>query len=309
MHQGDACIFNSAYTANLALALTLNREKTYWIGDALNHNSIIRAMRMTNVPKSHRAIYAHNDMKSLQQCLVAIPKSIERVCVIFDGVFSMRRDHAPMDEIQKTLQPFHYDFKDGIITIVDDSHGIGAYGVTGRGTMEVTQTKADVVVGTFGKAFGVNGGFIASSKEVIHVIRQKADTYIYTNPLRMADCAAISVAIEILQGDEGKEKIVQLKKHTALFRTEIERMGYETLVGVHPHPIVAILIRDTPKTQQMIEALFEKGILAVGLTFPVVPKGQETIRIQMNEGLTVEDIRYTLQCFKTLKKNYENKRN
>ncbi|MGD2271719.1 MAG: aminotransferase class I/II-fold pyridoxal phosphate-dependent enzyme, partial [Desulfobacterales bacterium] len=177
-----AKIFNSAYTANCGLALAIANKQTHWIGDQLNHNSIIRAMRIANVPGPNKGIYDHNDMDSLKKCLDAVPGDIERVVVIFDGIFSMRGDYAPIDAIEKIAKSYDTKFKDGVITVVDDSHGIGAYGETARGTADFTGTQPDVIIGTFGKAFGVNGGFIAASPAVVEAVRQKADTYIYTNP-------------------------------------------------------------------------------------------------------------------------------
>ena len=125
-----AKIFNSAYTANLGLALAIQNKKTYWIGDALNHNCIIRAMRIANVPRANKAIYRHNDIDHLAELIAKVPDDIERVIVIFDGIFSMRGDHAPIDRINAVLAPHRQRFAEGLITVVDDSHGIGAYGAT-----------------------------------------------------------------------------------------------------------------------------------------------------------------------------------
>ncbi len=170
-----AKIFNSAYTTNLGVALALQNDRTFWIGDELNHNCIIRAMRIARVPSANKAIFKHNDMAGLQRCLDAIPATgIDRVVVIFDGVFSMRGDYAPIHTIHQILAPYRDRFYEGLVTIVDDSHGIGAYGDTGRGTEEICGQRADILVGTFGKAFGVNGGFVSASPEVIEAVRQKA---------------------------------------------------------------------------------------------------------------------------------------
>jgi glycine C-acetyltransferase len=155
------------------------------------------------------------------------------------------------------------------------------------------------VVGTFGKAFGVNGGFIAASNELVETVRQKADTYIYTNPLSVADCAAASKAIDIVDSAEGKERLKNLDERRLQFRKGIEALGYESIPG--PHPVVPILIRDTKKTHDLVQKLFEAGILVVGLTFPVVPKGSETIRVQINSGLTESDVNYVLSILKELK--------
>ena len=293
-----ARIFNSAYTANCGLALAIANKQTHWVGDQLNHNSIIRAMRIANVPSPNKGIYEHNDMDSLKKCLETVPEGIERVVIIFDGIFSMRGDYAPIDEIEKIARPYHARFKDGVITVVDDSHGIGAYGETGRGTADFTGAQPDVIIGTFGKSFGVNGGFIAASQAVVEAVRQKADTYIYTNPLSVADCAAAIKAIDICDSQEGLEILKNLKERVEQFRQGITALGLESIPG--PHAVVPLLVRDTAKTHKMVEYLFEKGVLVVGLTFPVVPRGDETIRFQINAAHTKADIDYVLDVLSKL---------
>lgn len=294
-----AKIFNSAYTSVLGLALAVTTPSTYWIGDELNHNCIIRSMRIANVPRDNKAIYKHNNMDELKQHLENVPDGMERVIVIFDGIFSMRGDNAPVDWIAKIVEPYQGKFKDGVITVMDDSHGIGAYGKTGRGTEEFCGAKVDVLIGTFGKAFGVNGGFISGSKELIEAVRQKADTYIYTNPLSVADCAAAIKAIYIADGPEGKERLKNLKERTAQFRDGIKAIGMESIPG--PHPVVPVLVRDTARTQQMVKGLYERGLLVVGLTYPVVPKGDETIRFQINAAHTDSDVDYALKMLGEVK--------
>lgn len=283
-----AKIFNSAYTANLGQALAIGSPRTFWIGDELNHNSIIRAMRIAGVPKENRTIYPHNDMDGLSRCLEEVPAGIERVVVIFDGVFSMRGDFAPLDEINRRLAPHRERFPGGLVTVIDDSHGIGAYGATGRGTEEHTGARADLVIGTFGKAFGVNGGFVASSPEVIEAVRQKADTYIYTNPLGVADCAAALAALDLVEGPEGRQLLEHLHARIAQFRAGIARLGWESIPG--PHPVVPLLVRDTARARALVQHFFAHGVLVVGLTFPVVPRGAETIRFQINAAHTEADI-------------------
>jgi glycine C-acetyltransferase len=283
-----AKIFNSAYTTNLGVALAVQNAKTFWIGDALNHNCIIRAMRIANVPRANKAIFPHNDMDALKAAIASVPDAIERVVVIFDGVFSMRGDHAPMDRIHEILAPHRERFAEGVVTIVDDSHGIGAYGATGRGTEEVCGVQADITVGTFGKAFGVNGGFVASSVEVVEAVRQKADTYIYTNPLSVADCAAAEVAVDIADSDEGLRRLQNLRDRIAQLRQGLDRLGHESIPGIHP--VVPLLVRDTERTRRMVQGFFEHGVLVVGLNYPVVPEGDQTIRFQVNAAHTEADI-------------------
>lgn len=294
-----AKIFNSAYTSNCGLALAVSNKQTYWIGDQLNHNSIIRAMRISNVPGANRSIYDHNDMGSLRKCLDSVPHEMERVVIIFDGVFSMRGDVAPIDRIVKTANPYQKKFKDGVITVVDDSHGIGAYGKTGRGTAEFSGAQPDVIIGTFGKAFGVNGGFVAASEAVVEAMRQKADTYIYTNPLGVADCAAAIKAIDICDSAEGLKTLKNLQQRIHQFRQGISALGLESIPG--PHPVVPLLIRDTAKTHRLVQHLFDQGVLVVGLTFPVVPRGDETIRFQINAAHTQADIDEVLKILSAFK--------
>ena len=287
-----ARIFNSAYTSNCGLALTIGGPRTHWIGDQLNHNSIIRAMRIAGVPSANKGIYAHNDMADLERCLKEVGGDIDRVVVIFDGIFSMRGDYAPIDGIAAIADRHAGRFKEGVITVVDDSHGIGAYGATGRGTAEFTGKRPDIVIGTFGKAFGVNGGFIAASNTVIEAVRQKADTYIYTNPLSVADCAAATRALDICDSEEGLRLLENLRLRTLQFREGLTRLGLESIPG--PHPVVPLLVRDTAKTHSLVGHLFACGVLVVGLTFPVVPRGDETIRFQVNAAHTEKDIELVL---------------
>ena len=283
-----ARIFNSAYTTVLGLAITLAGPDTFWIGDELNHNCIIRAMRIANVPSNQRAIFKHNDLADLAAHLARVPADAGRVIVIFDGIFSMRGDHAPVDAIAALVRAHDDRFRDGVVTVMDDSHGIGAYGRTGRGTEEHCGARVDIVVGTFGKAFGVNGGFVAGSTELIEAVRQKADTYIYTNPLGAADAAAALRAVELADGEDGRARLANLLERTQQFRRGLQTLGFESIPG--PHPVVPLLVRDTARTRAMVRSLFERGILAVGLTYPVVPKGDETIRFQINAAHTVADI-------------------
>jgi glycine C-acetyltransferase len=288
-----AKIFTSAYTANCGLALTIGNQATYWIGDQLNHNSIIRGMRIAGVSHANRGIFRHNDMAHLEHCLEQVGEGIERVVVMFDGIFSMRGDYAPVDKIKNICQKYNSRFKDGVITVVDDSHGIGAYGATGRGTSEYCGESPDIIVGTFGKAFGVNGGFIAASGTVAEAVRQKADTYIYTNPLSVADCAAATTAIKICDSPEGLELLKNLRERTKQFRNGLARLGKESIPG--PHPVVPLLVQDTAATHALVDRLFAGGVLASGLTFPVVPLGDEIIRFQINAAHTEKDIDYVLE--------------
>ena len=291
--------FNSAYTSVLGLAMALSGAETYWIGDELNHNCIIRAMRIASVPRERRAIFRHNDVEDLAARLGEVPAGVERVVLVFDGIFSMRGDHAPLAHIAELAREHDGRFAQGVVTVMDDSHGLGAYGATGRGTEEHCGARADVLVGTFGKAFGVNGGFVAGSVELVEALRQKADTYIYTNPLGAADCAAAERAVSLADGAEGRERLARLGARTREFREGLARLGLESIAG--PHPVVPLLVRDTERTRAIVRGLYEREILAVGLTFPVVPRGDETIRFQINAEHTAADIRQVLGALDELR--------
>lgn len=300
MGRPAAKIFNSAYTTNLGVALAIQNKRTFWIGDELNHNCIIRAMRIARVPSHHKAIFKHNDMESLKACLDRVPsEGIDRVVVIFDGVFSMRGDYAPLPDIQAVVAPYRDRFSEGLVTVMDDSHGIGAFGLSGRGVEDVTGTQADIVIGTFGKAFGVNGGFVATSASVVEAVRQKADTYIYTNPLSVADCAAASAAVDIADSDEGRSRLANVRARIAQFRDGIAALGMETIPGIHP--VTPLMVRDTDKTRRMVDGFSDNGVLVVGLNFPVVPDGDQCIRFQINAAHTAADIDQVLRILATLK--------
>ena len=291
-----ARVFNSAYTTMLGLAITLSGPDTFWIGDELNHNCIIRAMRIANVPSTQRAIFKHNDVADLERHLSAVPDTAGRVLVVFDGIFSMRGDHAPVDAIEPLVRAHESRFRDGVVSIMDDSHGIAAYGATGRGTEEHCGSRVDIFIGTLGKAFGVNGGFVAGSPELVEAVRQKADTYIYTNPLGAPDCAAAVTAVNIADGHEGRQRLTNLKARTDQFRRGLAALGLESIPG--PHPVVPMMVRDTERTRALVRGLFDRGVLAIGLTFPVVPRGDETIRFQVNAAHTESDIDEVLTALK-----------
>jgi len=296
----SAKIFSCAYMANLGVALSLINKMTYVISDELNHNSVVRAIRIAGVSSENKAIYQHNDVDGLRKALENIQNRIERTIIIFDGVFSMRGDYAPLKEIVKLAREHDKRFKDGVITIIDDSHGTAAFGVTGRGTLEVTgEYGVDVITSTLGKAFGAEGGYAAACKEIIEIIRQKADTYIYSNPISPGTANAGISAVDIVNSEEGKKLLTRVRENSEHFRKGIRDIGFETIPGIHP--IIPVLIRDTNKVKEMVLELYEMGILVTGLTTPVVPSRDETIRVQISAVHTKDDLDYALNKFREVK--------
>lgn len=291
----SAMIFSSAYVTSLGVIVPLATKETVFVSDELNHNCIIQAMRLSR--PAGKFIYKHNDMQDMEMKLQAAVGAGKRVLLVTDGVFSMRGDYAPLDEISRIAAKYEDRFEEGIITIADDSHGVGAYGENGLGTEEITGGRMDILIGTLGKAYGVNGGYVVSSEKVVRYLRETAPMYIYSNPITCSECAAVLKVLDILQSDEGKSRLKHLNAMTEMFAKGITDNGMETIPG--PHPVVPLMVRDTDKTSKIVEHLKEKGILATGLNFPVVPKGDEEIRFQINGDHTKADIQYVIDVLKS----------
>ena len=293
----DAMIFSSAYMTVVGIISSLTTPETGIISDELNHNCIINAIRLSR-PKE-RYVYKHLDYDDLENGIRSLIGKVKRVIVVTDGVFSMRGDYADLKKIEEITSKYDEKFEENIITIVDDSHGVGAFGDTGRGTEEVTGGKADLLIGTMGKAYGVNGGYVVSSEVITTYLREKAITYIYSNPITPSEAASVLKVLEIIDSDEGKKKLSHLKEMAKRFREGLLNLGYETVVS--EHPIVPLLVRDTKKTVELVNYLVENGILATAINYPVVPKGDESIRFQINADHTPSDIDYVLEVLRRYK--------
>ncbi len=281
-----AMVFSSAYAGVVSILAALVSAETVAFSDELNHNCIINGLRMTR-PVS-REVYAHNDMGDLERKL-GKAVGAARALVITDGVFSMRGDHAPLDRIMDLARRFDDDYAENVVVIVDDSHGVGAFGKGGRGTEAVTGSgPVDVLIGTLGKAFGVNGGYVAGSRPLVSFLRERAPMYIYSNPITPGEAAAAAAAVELVGSPEGKAKVEHLAEMTRRFEAGLIDMGFETIPG--PHPVVPLMVRDTGRTARLGAHLFDNGGLATGLNYPVVPKGDEEIRFQVNASHTPADI-------------------
>ncbi|OQW40078.1 MAG: 7-keto-8-aminopelargonate synthetase [Proteobacteria bacterium SG_bin4] len=286
-----AMLFSAAYATMVGVLPQLISEQTLVVSDALNHNCIINAIRLAH--SAGKAIYKHSTISELETILSTNRDRYQRVCVVTDGIFSMRGDHAPLAELAVCCEQHQGDYPEGIVTIVDDSHGIGAFGKTGRGTEEVTDVQADVLIATLGKAFGVNGGYVVASATTIAYLRETAPLYIYSNPITPAEAAAALAALDILKSEEGLRLLERLRHFSRKLRTGLQQLGFETLDG--EHPIVPIFIRDTAKTAALVAHLFEHNILATGLNYPVVPQGDQEIRLQVSAEHTAKDLDYLLE--------------
>ncbi|MFZ0013506.1 MAG: aminotransferase class I/II-fold pyridoxal phosphate-dependent enzyme [Acidimicrobiia bacterium] len=286
----SAIVYSSAYAAVVSTLVSLITPDTVVLSDSLNHNCIINGVRMSR--PGDRGVYPHLDMDALDTALGGAAGSARRAVVVTDGVFSMRGDFADLDAIGEVAARHDPAFPENVVVVVDDSHGVGAYGATGRGTEEVTAGRADVLVGTLGKAFGVNGGYVTASGTVTTFLRERGPMYIYSNPITPGEAAAAEMAVSILDSAEGAELLSHLAAMTTAFEEGLVAAGFETIPG--PHPVVPLMVRDTERTAALVDHLFVNGVLATGLNYPVVPKGDEEIRFQVNADHTPADIDHVL---------------
>ena len=298
-HGRDAAmLFSSAYATVMGVLPSLITDKTAVISDELNHNSIINAIALAR--PAQKRIYHHLDFDELERQLAALSKTCARAVIVTDGVFSMRGDHAPLGRIMQIAAEFDPLFAENVIVVADDSHGVGGFGETGRGTEEITGGhEVDVLIGTLGKAFGVNGGYVVANRPIIGYLRETSPFYIYSNPITPAEAEASLAAVERVDSEEGRALLAHLRAMTARFRQGLRALGLETVAG--EHPVVPLLVRDTARTARLVAHLRDCGILATGLGFPVVPKGEEEIRFQISADHTVADIDEALAALGTFR--------
>jgi glycine C-acetyltransferase len=291
-HKRDAAmIFSSAYAAVVSTITPLTTPDTVLVSDELNHNCIINAMRMSR--PAGKAVYPHNDMVALNNVLEDWKGRAKRALVVSDGIFSMRGDHAPVNEIVDLCMRHDLDYEENVVSVIDDSHGVGAFGPTGRGAEEFTNSRpADILLGTLGKAFGVNGGYVIADAVTVRFLRESSQMYIYSNPITVGEAAAALRSIEIVDSPEGLALLEQLRALTRRFEEGLKQIGIETIPG--QHPIVPLMIRDTEKTKDLVSHLYDNGVLVTGLTYPVVPRGDEEIRAQINADHTEGDVDHVL---------------
>ena len=282
----DTILYSSCFDANAGLFETLLGENDAIISDALNHASIIDGIRLC---KAARYRYAHADMASLEQCLKEAAGAKNRM-IATDGVFSMDGDYAKLDRICDLADK--YD----ALTMVDDSHATGFVGPTGRGTAERcgVQDRVDVITSTLGKALGgASGGFTTGRKHIIEILRQRSRPYLFSNSLAPPIVSAALKTIDMLESS-GKSRTI-LEENTTYFRKEIAAAGFSIKPGTHP--IVPIMLGDAKLAQEMADRLLDEGVYAVGFFYPVVPKGEARIRVQISAAHSREDLDFALEKF------------
>jgi glycine C-acetyltransferase len=291
--RADAMLFSSAYAAIMGVLPPLITARTAVISDSLNHNSIINAIALAR--PAEKRIFPHLDLAALERHLTEAARSCVRAIVVTDGVFSMRGDHAALRRMRELVDAADAAFPENALLIVDDSHGVGAFGPTGRGTEEVTLPRAaDVLIATLGKAFGVNGGYAVADGTVVRYLRETSPFYVYSNPITPGEAAAALAALATLDSAEGLRLLAHLQAMTRRFRRGLAAEGLESLPG--EHPIVPLMVRDGVRTARIVAALRREGVLVTGLSYPVVPQGEEEIRLQISVDHTPADIDAALQA-------------
>ena len=289
----DAQVFSSAYATVLGTLASLVTRETVVLSDELNHNCIINGVRMAR--PAHRAVYPHLDLEALDRELEAGAEKGRRAVVVTDGIFSMRGDYAPLDEIMELAARHDARYPENVLVVVDDSHGIGAFGATGRGVEEyVDAPPVDVLIGTLGKAFGVNGGYVTGAAPLVRYLREHAPTYVYSNPITPGEAEACRAALNVADSAEGRERLEKLRHLTRTFEDGLTARGFETIPG--EHPVVPVMVRDTDRTRELVRRLFDADVLVTGLAYPVVPRGDESIRVQINADHTASALEHALNA-------------
>tara|TARA_B100000676_G_C18055911_1_gene834396 strand:+ start:1226 stop:2404 length:1179 start_codon:yes stop_codon:yes gene_type:complete len=285
LKKDDTILYSSCFDANGGLFETILSKEDAVFSDELNHASIIDGIRLC---KAEKYRYKNCDMNDLEDKL---SKSDARVkLIVTDGVFSMDGTIAPVDKIVNLADEYN------AIVMVDDCHATGFIGSNGQGSGEHCGVleKVDIISSTFGKALGgASGGFVSASQNIVDTLRQKSRPYLFSNSLAPALVVACIKALEIINTD--KELISILHDNTLYFRKNLEKIGYE-LKG-EAHPIVPIMTYDAKKTVALSEMLLEKNIYVIPFSFPVVPKDEARIRVQLSSLHTKEQLEYAIRAF------------
>ena len=285
----DTILYAAAFDANGGLFEPLFGQEDAIISDALNHASIIDGIRLC---KAQRFRYRHNDMNDLEKQLISA-KNCRSKIIVTDGVFSMDGTIAQLDKICDLAEK--YD----ALVMIDECHSTGLMGSNGKGTHEELNVmdKVDIITGTLGKALGgASGGFTSGPKEIIEILRQKSRPYLFSNSVAPSIVGATLAVLDILKSN--KSYINKLKQNTKLFRDEIKKIGFEIKPG--NHPIIPIMLYDDYLAQKMANELLKKGIYVIGFFYPVVPKGEARIRVQITAAHSNSDIDKALYAFKEI---------
>ena len=288
----DTILYAAAFDANGGLFEPLLGAEDAIISDELNHASIIDGVRLC---KAKRYRYKNSDMFDLEQQLKHAKDSRFKI-IVTDGVFSMDGYIAKLDQICDLAEKYN------ALVMVDDCHATGFVGQNGKGTAEYCNVlgRVDIITGTLGKAMGgAMGGFTSGRKEIIDMLRQKSRPYLFSNSLAPSIVGAGIKAFDLIKKDNFLKK--QLDKNTKYFRSKISDLGFQIKEG--DHPIVPIMVFDAKKSQLFASEMLKKGVYVVGFFYPVVPKDQARIRVQLSASHKINEIDFALDAFHSVGKD------
>jgi glycine C-acetyltransferase len=286
-----ALFYMSGFATNAGLIPQLVGEGDTIITDELNHGSIIDGCRLT---KAQRLIYKHRDMGELEGCLHEADKASRRILVISDGVFSMDGDIAPVDQIARAAEPY------GAMVYIDDSHGEGVLGEGGRGAANHfhVEDKVHVEMGTFSKALGVVGGYAAGSDDLRLFALNKSRTWLLSASHPPATIASCIAAIDVLETEP--KWVERLWKNTRYFKKHLVSLGFD--IGRSETPITPVMLGESSVAKRFSDRLYEEGVFALPIVFPMVAKDKARIRNIVNAGLTRKDLDFALAAYEKIGK-------
>tara|TARA_A100001015_G_scaffold166834_1_gene185465 strand:- start:4863 stop:6047 length:1185 start_codon:yes stop_codon:yes gene_type:complete len=288
----DTILYPSCFDANGGLFETILSSKDAVISDSLNHASIIDGIRLS---KAKRYRYLNNDMEDLEQKLIESKKAKIKL-IATDGVFSMDGYIAKLDKICSLAEDYN------ALVMIDDCHATGFVGENGKGSAEYNNVleKVDIFTSTLGKALGgASGGFTTGKKEIIDILRQRSRPYLFSNTLAPAIAAASIKVFDIISSSN--ELIDKLNNNKSFFRKKMANLGFDLKKG--DHPIIPIMLYDAKLAQNMAKKLLEKGVYVVGFFYPVVPKDQARIRVQISAAMSMDEIDKAVNAFEEVGKS------
>jgi len=294
-HADSSLVYQTGFAANAGLIPQLVGKEDLIVSDELNHGSIIDGVRLAH---GERAVYKHSDMKDLGRVLDEAERhspSYRRILIITDGVFSMDGDIAPLDEVAK-LGTEH-----GAMIYVDDAHGEGVLGDGGRGIVshfKLSRDKVHVEMGTFSKAFGVVGGHVSGSRDLTDFAYNKSRTWLLSGSHPPAVAAACIAAIDVLESEP--QHVRTLWDHTRYFKKAMKDLGFN--IGNSQTPITPIIVGESGVAKKLSGRLFEEGVFALPIVFPMVARDKARIRTIMNAALTRKDLDFAIAAFEKIGK-------
>ena len=293
LQKEDTILYTSCFDANGGLFETILGPKDAIISDQLNHASIIDGIRLS---KAERYRYKNNDMNELEDCLKKTQSNKIRL-IATDGIFSMDGYVAKLDEICYLAKKYN------ALTMVDDCHATGFFGKTGRGSIEHCNVieKVDIVTSTLGKAMGGgSGGFTSSKKEIIDILRQRSRPYLFSNTLIPAIVTASIKCIDLISNNTSLRD--KLEKNTLYFRNKMEEANFNIKSGVHP--IVPVMFGDAKIAKKIADDLLDEGIYVIAFSYPVVPKGEARIRVQISAAHSKQQLNKAINAFIKIGEKY-----